>query len=161
MTALVLSLFAAILNIEMRGRAMTETEFNLSIDCRFPYQDRNTAIALARQACSISSNCVFMVAYECLLPPRSAIVSKDIVNEVIDELETLFDDPLKEIMFKIIRAKLDSHTVDKQWAIQALNIISSEDVGKYFCATTIILLCFDESDEIYEMTEKVRSSTGS
>ncbi len=80
---------------------MNEEEFISSIDCCFPYGDREAAVQAIHMACSISPSAAFTVAYELARVPRSASVSKDILLDLLFELKNHFSHPLKDVVLGI------------------------------------------------------------
>lgn len=99
---------------------MEEREFIESIDCRFPYSDRESALRLIKAACSISSNAAFAVAQELARPPRSIAVGRDVLHGLLGELEMQFEHPLKSVIFPIARRMIDGEEISVPESLAAM-----------------------------------------
>jgi hypothetical protein len=123
-----------------------ETRFIDSIDCRFPYNDKDECLRLIDEATGISVNAIFSVTEEiCRIP----ISKKDKVEisyllDLLTYTRDKFDHPIKDIVFdtadKLIRGQ--ELTVDEA-------IGRMETVKKHrgqFAAMSILYFSCDDID---------------
>ena len=73
-----------------------ETDFSERIDCSFPYDDLDAALALIKEGRSISLNADFCVLDEDLQAPRSALVTRTRRHELLQAWSSTFEHSLKE-----------------------------------------------------------------
>ena len=82
---------------------MNEAEFISSVDCCFPYDDREAALQAISEACTICPNTAFTVAHELARVPWSESVSKDVLLGLLSELSDHFNHPLKDLVLGITK----------------------------------------------------------
>jgi hypothetical protein len=89
------------------GEGADEAEFLNGIDCEFPYEDRERALALASEALRISTNAACGVVYE--VCNVSADIDEDLetCREVLGLIERRIAHPLGKIVVPFAREVVD------------------------------------------------------
>jgi hypothetical protein len=81
----------------------TLEDFTAAIDCRSPYNDHAAAAALIDEACTISTEAVFMVVHELARLPRSVQTTAANRLALLDRLAAKLEHPLKVAVFDVAR----------------------------------------------------------
>ncbi len=130
---------------------MNESEFISRIDCNFPYYDHQEASRLIDLSCQISTNAVFMVAFELACPPFRKMKSTKIVRlDLLNELDQKFEHPIKSMIFSICRKMIRGQRVTGDEALEALDNL--KDYQDQYCAASIAAgyAYFNSDEESYD-----------
>lgn len=139
---------------EARETEVAERCFCDSIDCCFPYDDRERASALVREACSISTTAAFCVASELARPPRSAGVTTTRLLELLDELSVGFEHPSKDLVLSVARRMAVGEELPVAESIALMGQLHSDASG-WSALALILMSCDDvdgEAEAAYERT---------
>lgn len=138
----------------------TESEFLEAIDCRFPYADREAALALVDEACCISANAAFAVVDEIVRPPRSAEVSPLVQRELLEVLFARLEHPLVDVIRPLAELQLAGGEATAAEALAALRAIARHP-GQYAALGIASLAADDRDGELDRADEAIRSAWAS
>jgi hypothetical protein len=135
-----------------------EIKFIDSIDCNFPYHDRQKCLRLIDEAAGISVNAIFSVTEEiCRIPvSEKEKVQKSYLLDLLAYTKDKFEHPIKEIIFdtadKMIREQ--DLTVDE--VIKGMEIIK-EYRGQFAALSILYFSCDDKDEKLEPMFNQIRS----
>jgi hypothetical protein len=127
---------------------ITEKEFIDSIDCRFPYKDASSALALIEQGCAISGNAAFGVVYELARVPKSKHASQKVLLALLDHLDRRLQHPLKDMVFPVVRSIIRKHRIPDAEAVRLMENIRNNP-GEYN-ALAIVYFAAEDCGEAVE-----------
>ncbi|WP_170515338.1 hypothetical protein [Ruegeria atlantica] len=127
---------------------MNEAEFSKSIDCSFPYANREEAIELIDTSLSISTNAAFMVLEELCRPPEGMAVAKETLLDFIDVWSKKVDHPLARLVVPIARLMVEGNYLSGREAEKVAKSIAAFK-GQY-SALNIAYFSSDDTDESLE-----------
>ncbi|WP_170763954.1 hypothetical protein [Ruegeria lacuscaerulensis] len=134
---------------------MNEAEFSKSIDCAFPYANREKVIELVDVALSISTNAVFMVLEEICRPPQSTGVAKETLSDLIDVWSERVDHPLARSVVPIARLMLEGTHLSVYEAEKAVRKIAPFE-GQYSALNIAYFSCDDTDGSVETVIHEVR-----
>jgi hypothetical protein len=123
-----------------------ETKFIDSIDCKFPYNDKEECLRLIDEAIGISVNAIYSVTEEiCRIPvSEREKVEVSYLLDLLTYIRDKFDHPLKELVFdtadKMIRGQ--ELTVDE--VIGRMGVVRTH--RGQFAAMSILYFSCDDID---------------
>lgn len=135
-----------------------ETKFIDSIDCNFPYDDKQECLRLIDEAMGISENAVFFVTEEiCRMPvTKRDKVEISYLVELLTYIRDKFDHPIKEIIFdtadKMIRGQ--DLTVDE--AIKRMEIVRGYR-GQFAALSILYFSCDDIEGRLEPLWDSIRT----
>ncbi|HEX5138392.1 MAG TPA: hypothetical protein VFY93_15555 [Planctomycetota bacterium] len=112
-------------------RPRSEADFVIEIDCQFPYVDRERALALTSEACSISANAAFGVVYEICNVPRGVAADPETRDAVLRRIETLLSHPLAKVILPLARALVEGEHPTSSEQIDAMRKVAAFP-GQYY-----------------------------
>ncbi|WP_299986139.1 hypothetical protein [uncultured Ruegeria sp.] len=128
---------------------MNEAEFSQSIDCSFPYANREEAIELIDVALSISTNAAFMVLEEMCRPPQGIDVEKETLLDLIDAWSNRVDHPLARSIVPIARLMAEGNHLSGREAEKVAKSIAGFK-GQY-SALNIAFFSSNDANESLEI----------
>ncbi|MFN7551387.1 MAG: hypothetical protein ACK59M_16575 [Pseudomonadota bacterium] len=127
---------------------MDESGFIASIDCKFPYEDRDAALDLAKQACLLSPNAAFAVVDEVSRPPKGIAPTPQFGIEVLSFVEQHLAHPLATPIIGLAREIVLGRSVSVPEAVLALRQV--ERFPGQYCALSVAYFACDDVDGIAE-----------
>ncbi|MEZ4973087.1 MAG: hypothetical protein R2820_07230 [Cyclobacteriaceae bacterium] len=123
-----------------------ETKFIDSIDCKFPYQDKEKCIRLIDEAAGISVNAIFSVVEEICRVPVSAGGNVEIsyLTDLLEYTQDKFDHPIKDIVFDTSDKLIHKQELTVDEAIDRMEIVRMYQ-GQ-FAALSILYFSCDDID---------------
>ena|ERR1039457_3359533 len=134
---------------------MTENEFIKSIDCQFPYQDREASRNLVLTACELSANAAFAVLDEIAQPGKGCPVPIEIRQENISLLEAYLNHPLVPILLPVARRMVLDEDLTVLEAVECMNAIRSYP-GQYSALELALMSCDDCNGVANQVYEQIR-----
>lgn len=142
---------------------MTEQAFIDSIDCRFPYTDRDAGRQLVFEACCLSANAAFAVLNELARPGVGADAPVEVRQELISLLEDCLEHPsgalsmagvstLAPILVPVARRLVAGDELSVPEAVVCMQAIRSYS-GQYAALSLAYMSCDDvagEADALYK-----------
>jgi len=140
---------------------VTEQAFIDSIDCRFPYTDRDAARQLVFEACCLSGNAAFAVLDELARPDVGADAPVEVRQELISLLEDCLKHPsgalamaatLAPILVPVDRRLVAGDKLSVPEAVVCMQAIRSYS-GQYAALSLAYMSCDDvagEADALYK-----------
>ena len=155
-TAILLNLMLGIIRCVSGRFVVDEASFISSIDCKFPYHNREAALNAIVLGCQTSTNAAFSVAHELARLPRSVSVAPPVLIELLDDLNARFEHSLKASVMKIARRMILGELLSEIEAIAAMDTIAK--YPQQWCALSIAYFsCDDASGRVNEAYERIRS----
>lgn len=142
-------------NIKDQVHNMTESEFNDSIDCAFPYQNPlkwKRAVAVGAR---ISPNAAFIIASELCHPPRGHNTQPGHRMRIWHHLAKRFRHPLKAKLSKLIEQQIRGEPVTVAAAIKAMRLVSQYP-GQYAALSICYTSCDDRDGKVDALDEQIR-----
>ena len=139
---------------------MTEQAFIDSIDCRFPYTDRNAGRHLVFEACHLSANAAFAVLDELARPGVGADAPVELRQELISVLEdTLkhWPHPLAPILVPVARRLVAGDKLSVPEALVCMQAIRSYS-GRYAALSLAYMSCDDVAGEAEALYKEIINS---
>lgn len=130
---------------------MKENEFCEEIDCKFPYNDLEKTSLLITQASNISDNCLFSIIEEIARIPNSekTNVLEDRLLKILDEVEQIFEHPLKEKTIMIARKMVLNEKITRKRALSIMDEVKLHK-GLWGALSTI----YDSADDTDDLLDK-------
>jgi hypothetical protein len=125
---------------------VTEEAFIDSIDCQFPYTDRDTGRRLVLEACDLSANAAFAVLDELARPGAGANAPVEIREELISLLEHRLKHPLVPILVPVARHLVAGGELSVPEALACMSVIRSHS-GQYAALSLAYMSCDDVAGE--------------
>ncbi|WP_298561656.1 hypothetical protein [uncultured Aliiroseovarius sp.] len=135
---------------------MSEVDFADLIDCRFPYDDRDAAVALMDQANAISPNASFMVLEELSRPLASEEVTKETRLELIQEWSKRTKHPLASPMAEMALTMAHGKFCSVEKALVRMEQIS-HFAGLYAGLNIGYFSCDDVDGLVDQANERIRA----
>ncbi len=131
---------------------LSEQVFLETIDCNFPYNEREQSIAIINEAFWISENAVFSVMYELLFVPYGVSVTKDTVTEYIQyiKMKDISFSKRFEDFFHIFLVFLESGFIPEVIVVPLLKRVK-EFNNLYVLIAILVLLINEPTDTIYDI----------
>ena len=123
-----------------------ESEFFNRIRCAFPDYSREEAIAVAIEACSISTNAAFGLVDEVSRPPYPESVDRAIAQEVLALIESKTVHPLTRPVLQLVRELLEGRPPTVEKAVAMLREI--ENFPGQYAALAIAYFASDDIDGV-------------
>jgi hypothetical protein len=121
---------------------MTEREFVDSIECRFPYGDRDTARRLIAEACVISTNAAFAVAHELARPGRGVDAPVGARLELLAILQGSLVHPVSGAVLGLARRQIHDLDIPVEEAVAVMEQVSAFP-GEYAALALAYMSCDD------------------
>ena len=133
---------------------MTEEEFDLLVDCRFPYRDVREARRLIELGRAISSNAHFITLSEICRPPMSADVTAPEQLALMRDWADGFDHPLKDLMMACATALIEGRRLSDDDGLQIVDRIASHR-GAYAALVLACYACDDAEDRVEARSQEI------
>ncbi len=114
----------------------TEQAFIEAIDCCFPYEDTELAMALLQEGCAISANAAFMVLHELARRPSTSTVTDEVCHHLLDAFEAQFEHPLRPLMVKVARRMINGEALRRSECLDAMAQVAQHP-GQYAALGTL------------------------
>ena len=101
----------------------TEEEFISEVDCEFPYEQHDRAVALIHEAGTISPNAAFMVVPGLARGPRGSTVPADTCLNLLKMIDDRFEHPLKSLVFDLANRMILGSRIDASESMSAMRQI--------------------------------------
>lgn len=101
----------------------TEEEFISEVDCEFPYEQHDRAVALIHEAVTISPNAAFMVVHELVRRPRGSNVTAEACLNLLNVIDARFEHPLKRLVFDLANRMILGSRIDASESLSAMRQI--------------------------------------
>jgi hypothetical protein len=138
------------------GLIVTEQAFIDSIDCQFPYTDRDAGRRLVLKACDLSANAAFAVLDELARPGAGADAPVEIREELISLLAHRLEHPLVPILVPVARRLVAGCELSVSEALACMGAIRFHS-GQYAALSLAYMSCDDvagEADGVYKEVVK-------
>lgn len=129
-------------------KILKELEFIDKIDGAFPYENRKECLALIQEALDISPNAVFAVVEEiCRIPDEDrAVVPFLSLIDLLKEIDTKFNHPLKEMVLKVAKRMLKEEETPLEETL--LNLEEVRKFPRQFaCLNIVFYSCHDDEEK--------------
>jgi len=139
---------------------VTEQAFIDSIDCRFPYTDRDAGRHLVFEACHMSANAAFAVLNELARPGVGADAPVEVRQELISVLEDTLKrrpHPLAPILVPVARRLVAGDKLSVPEALVCMQAIRSYS-GQYAALSLAYMSCDDVAGEAEALYKEIINS---
>jgi len=134
--------------------AISEQEFDESIDCRFPYHDVSKWKTIIQTAISISANAAFKVLHEVCRPPRSSEVTPQVQKRIFEHWSGHFSHSLVPIVSKAAIALIEGRELSVADACETMAAVADYP-GEYNALAVVYFSCDDVDGKVDELYERI------
>ncbi|MBS1536658.1 MAG: hypothetical protein JST20_02770 [Bacteroidetes bacterium] len=127
-----------------------EIKFIESIDCNFPYHNKQKCLKLIDIALTLSPDAMFFVIQEICRVPASmkSKISSESLFELLEVIKTKFEHQLKELVIEVACKLINGEELTVDDAISKMEIIKK--YPRQYAAFSILYFSCDDKDEKLE-----------
>ncbi len=133
---------------------MQEIEFNDNIDQKFPYLDREKALALIIQAKSISPNASFMVLHELCRPPVEKNIDKNALCDLIEIWKNHNEDKLSKTIALMAEALGAGILIPETDGLELMQVLRNFP-NQYNALAIVYFACYQGDPSVDDLYEEI------
>ena len=136
----------------------SDIAFVNSIDCKFPYHDKEACLQLIDEAAALSTNSIFFVIEQLCRVPFSDKnrVTADLLLDLLSVTKSKFIHPLKEMVVDTATKMIQKQELTVDEAISRMNI-TKDYKGQFAALNVVYFSCDDEEDRIDNIWDTIIS----
>jgi hypothetical protein len=133
-----------------------EIKFIDSIDCKFPYHDKQECLRLIDESVGISVNAIFSVTEEiCRIPTSEKDKAEpSYLLDLLTYIRDKFDHPIKEIIFDTADKMIHGQELTVDEVINRMEIVK-EYRGQFAAMSILYFSCDDINERLEPLWDRI------